>query len=124
MERKDELSKVLLEKTRALEKAITDEDVPTLIDAILFFKVDTRRYSALEEYCKKIIVEFIKNFIVENGVPFLKIKRLGIYKEWISDFYKLENGTVFRNHIDVKFSSLSRLYQAYNAIKDNNYEIS
>ncbi len=107
----------ILQEINNLKQAVENKDVPTLIQHIEKFGVDIRFNSPLTNYVKEILIEAIEEKVYENKGK-LCIKRMNVYHEEITDIYIVENGKLMRNGIEAKWSSIGKLYTAYNQIKN------
>ena len=108
----------LLIKIDSLRNAVENEDIDILIHLIDNMGFDNRKSSIIMDFAKQIIINFISNYIKEKGLDTLRVSRTSDYGSKTYDIYQRCKEELFRNGTNVQWTSLSKLYQAYEYIKE------
>ncbi len=96
--------------------AVIKKDIVALMSCTESLGLDVRFRSPLLDFIKNLIIEDIKDFIVQNNGNSVKISRKGVYHEETFDWYSLKDGELFRNGNKAIFTSVGKLYVAYKRI--------
>lgn len=96
--------------------AIIKKDIVTLIGSAKSIGLDGNSSSPLLDFIKSLIMEDIKDFMVQNKKSSIKISRNNVYHEETFDYYSLKDGELFRNGHKTTFDSVGKLYTAYKKI--------
>lgn len=96
--------------------AVIKKDIITLISSAKSLGLDGNSRSPLLDFIRNLIIEDIKNFMVQNKKDSIRISRKNVYHQEISDWYSLSDGELFRNGFKVTFDSVGKLYVAYKNI--------
>lgn len=107
----------LLIKIDSLKSAVENEDIDILIHLIDNMGFDDRKPSLIMEFAKQIIVNFISDYIKKRGLDTLRVKRTSVYGTEIYDTYQRDKENLLRNGNKIQWTSLGKLYQAYEYIK-------
>lgn len=107
----------LLIKIGSLKSAVENEDIDTLIYLIDNMGFDDSKSSLMVEFTKQIIVNFISDYIKKKGLDTLRVKRTSAYGTEVYDTYQRDKENLFRNGYKIQWTSLGKLYQAYEYIK-------
>lgn len=107
----------LLIKIDSLKSAVENEDIDILIHLIDNMGFDNRKPSLIREFAKQIIVNFISDYIKKRGLDTLRVKRPSVYGTEIYDTYQRDKENLLRNGNKIQWTSLSKLYYAYEYIK-------
>lgn len=102
------------------KNAVINKDIVALIDYAKSLGLDGNSRSPLLDFVRNIIVEDIKNFMVQSKKDSIRISRKNIYHEETFDWYSLKDGELFRNGYSVAFDSIGKLYIAYKRIHNIN----
>ena len=98
------------------KNAVIKKDIVALIDSAKSLGLDCNFHSPLLDFIMNLIIEDIKNFMVQNKKDSIRISRNDIYHQKTFDTYSLENGKLFRNGFKATFTSIGKLYVAYKKI--------
>lgn len=96
--------------------AVIKKDIVALIDSAKSLGLDSNSRSPLLDFIKNLIIEDIKDFMVQNKKDSIRISRKNVYHQETFDWYSLNNGALFRNGFKVTFDSIGKLYIAYKKI--------
>lgn len=107
----------LIEQISALKDIVEREDIPGLINMIedMSFNKDNR--SGIYCYTRKLLIEFISEYLKFKGLDSLKVNRRGEYQTTTCDTYRMSEEGLIRNGHSVEFDSVGKLYQAYKRIR-------
>lgn len=98
------------------KNAIIKKDIDALINSAKSLGLDCNSCSPLLDFIRSLIIEDIKNFMVQNKKDSIRISRKNVYHQETFDWYSLKNGELFRNGFKVTFDSIGKLYIAYKRI--------
>ena len=98
------------------KNAVIEKDIVALISYAKSLGLDGNSHSPLLSFIRNLIIEDIKNFMVQNKKDTIKVSRMGAYHEETFDWYTLKDGKLFRNESKITFSSVGKLYVAYKQI--------
>lgn len=98
--------------------AIVKKDIITLVDTAerLGLSLSANFASPIINLISNLIIDDIKNFMIQNHEVKIKIIRKNIYHEETFDCYCLREGELLRNGVKAKFTSVGKLYAAYKKI--------
>lgn len=97
-----------------LQLAIQSEDIPTIIHQISTHKIESRD---LEEFTRGLLMDDIKQYIIDKRLEKLRINRTNEYGYPIFDCYKIGGDEqLIRNGSPARYTSLGKLYAAYKKI--------
>lgn len=96
--------------------AIIEKDIIALVESAKSLGLDNNSRSPLLDYIRNLIVEDIKDYMIQNKKETIRISRKNVYHEETFDGYSLKDGELFRNGFKVTFDSISKLYSAYKKI--------
>ena len=96
--------------------AVTNKDIVTLIDSAKSLGLDGNSRSPLLDFIRNLIIEDIKDFLVQSKKDSIRISRKNVYHQETFDWYSLRDGELFRNGFKVTFDSVGKLYIAYKRI--------
>lgn len=96
--------------------AVIQKDIVALIHSAKSLGLDGNSNSPLLDFIKNLIIEDIKDFMIQNKKDSIKISRKNVYHEETFDWYSMENGELFRNGHKATFDSVGKLYVAYKRI--------
>ena len=98
------------------KNAVIKKDIVALIRSAKYFGLDSNSNSPLLDFIRNLIVEDIKDFMVQNKKDSIYISRENVYHEETFDCYSLKEGELFRNRRKANFDSVGKLYVAYKRI--------
>ena len=96
--------------------AIIKKDIVALIDSAKSLGLDGNSNSPLLDFIRNLIVEDIKDFMVQSKKDSIRISRKNVYHQETFDWYSLKDGELFRNGYKVTFDAIGKLYTAYKQI--------
>lgn len=96
--------------------AVIEKDIVALIKSMRTLGLDNNSRSPLLDYTRNLIVEDIKDYMIQNKKETIRISRKNVYHEETFDWYSLKDGELFRNGFKVTFDSVGKLYSAYKKI--------
>lgn len=96
--------------------AVIKKDIVNLISSAKSLGLDGNSRSPLLDFIRNLIVEDIKNFMIQNKKDSIQISRKNVYHQETFDWYSLKDGELFRNGFKVTFDSVGKLYMAYKRI--------
>ena len=96
--------------------AIIKKDIVALIGSAKSLGLDGNSRSPLLDFIRNLIIEDIKNFMVQSKKDSIRISRKNVYHQETFDWYSLRDGELFRNGFKVTFDSIGKLYIAYKRI--------
>ncbi len=96
--------------------AVIKKDIVALISSAKSIGLDGNSNSPLFDFIRNLIIEDIKNFMVQKKRDSIRISRKGVYHEDTFDWYSLKDGELFRNGFKAMYSSIGKLYMAYKRI--------
>ena len=102
------------------KNAVIKRDIVALIDSAKSLGLDGNSNSPLLDFIKNLIIEDIKDFMIQNKKNSIKVSRKNVYHEETFDWYSLKNGELFRNGYKATFNSVGKLYTAYKRIYNIN----
>ena len=98
------------------KNAIINRDIVALIDSAKSLGLDNNSNSPLLDFIRNLIIEDIKDFMVQSKKDSIRISRKNVYHQETFDWYSLKDGELFRNGFKVTFDSIGKLYIAYKRI--------
>lgn len=98
------------------KNAVINRDIVSLIDLAKSLGLDGYSRSPLLDFIKNLIIEDIKDFMIQNKKNSIKISRKNVYHQETFDWYYLKDRELFRNGSKVIFDSIGKLYTAYKRI--------
>ena len=96
--------------------AIIKKDIVNLISSAKALGLNGNSCSPLLNFIRNLIIEDIKNFMIQNKKDSIKIGRKNVYHQETFDWYSLMDGELFRNGFKTTFDSVGKLYIAYKRI--------
>ena len=96
--------------------AVIRKDIVALIGFAKSLGLDGNSNSPLLDFIRNLIIEDIKDFMIQNKKDSIKICRKNVYHEETFDYYSLKDGELFRNGHKTTFDSVGKLYVAYKNI--------
>lgn len=102
------------------KNAVIKKDIVALIDSAKSLGIDGNSRSPLLDFIRNLIIEDIKDFMVQNKKDSIRISRKNVYHQETFDWYSLRDGELFRNGFKVTFDSIGKLYIAYKKIHNIN----
>ncbi len=96
--------------------AVIKKDIVALISSAKSIGLDGNSNSPLLDFIRNLIIEDIKNFMVQKKRDSIRISRKGVYHEDTFDWYSLKDGELFRNGFKAMYCSIGKLYIAYKRI--------
>ena len=96
--------------------ALINKDIVALIDSATSLGLDGNSRSPLLDFIRNLLIEDIKNFMVQNKKDSIRISRKNVYHQETFDWYSLKDEVLFRNGFKVIFDPISKLYTAYKRI--------
>lgn len=96
-----------------LQAAIQSEDIPAIIHQISTHKIESRD---LEDFTRGLLMDDIKQYIVDNKLKKLRINRTNEYGDPTFDCYMIEGARLIRNGSPARYTFLGKLYTAYKKI--------
>ena len=106
----------LISKIAKLKEAVENEDIPTLIESMKEFKIDTRCWSPIYDFTQQLITQSIKDYMLKKEKKVLKVQRIGEYQIKTEDWYTVKEGVLHRNGCSCRYTSIGKLYTAYKKI--------
>lgn len=98
------------------KNAVIKKDIVALIDSAKSLGIDGNSRSPLLDFIRNLIIEDIKDFMVQNKKDSIRISRENVYHQEAFDWYSLRDREPFRNGFKVPFDSIGKLYIAYKKI--------
>ena len=98
------------------KNAVINRDIVALVDSAKSLGLDNNSHSPLLDFIRNLIIEDIKDFMVQSKKDSIKISRKNVYHQETFDWYSLYDGELFRNGVKVTFDSIGKLYTAYKRI--------
>ncbi len=96
--------------------AIINKNIVALISSAKSIGLDGNSRSPILDFIRNLIVEDIKNFMIQKKEDSIRISRMNAYHEQTFDWYSLRDGELFRNGFKVTYDSIAKLYLAYKQI--------
>lgn len=109
----------LILQVRKLQEAVENEDIPTLIESMKEFKIDTRCWSPIYDFTQQLIIQSIKDYMLKKKKKVLKVKRIAEYQIKTEDWYTIKDGVLHRNGCSCRYTTIGKLYVAYKQINSN-----
>lgn len=106
----------LISKIAKLKEAVENEDIPTLIESMKDFKIDTRCLSPIRDFTQQLLIQSIKDYMLKKEKKVFKVKRIADYQIETEDWYTIKDGVLHRNGGSCRYSSIGKLYKAYKKI--------
>lgn len=103
----------LIKDFEDLQLAIQFEDIPAIIHQISIHKIQSRN---LEEFTRGLLMDDIKQYIIDNDKENLRINRTNEYGDPTFDCYRIKSDELIRNGSPARYTSLGKLYIAYKKI--------
>ena len=113
MESKDKAMEVVA----SLYNGIKEENVDNLIKTFEVARVDTRYTTPIVEFVRELMLNKIQENVNKSKNHVFRVKRHSEYGGETFDFYRIEDGILIRNGSDAKYTSIGKLYQAYQQAK-------
>lgn len=108
----------LILQVRKLQEAIENEDIPTLIEFMRDFKIDTRCWSPIYDFTQQLLIQSIKDYILKKKNKVFKVKRIAEYQIKTEDWYTIKDGILHRNGYSCRYTTIGKLYVAYKQINN------
>lgn len=98
------------------KNAVIKKDIVALIGYAKSLGLDNNSRSPLLDFIRNLIVEDIKDFMIQNKKDSIRVSRKNVYHQETFDWYSLKDGELFRNGYKVTFDAIGKLYMAYKRI--------
>ena len=105
----------LAEISLMLHNSIVTEDIVGLIGSIDALRLD-KSYSPVIGFTRNLIMREVQDYITENNLECLRVRRKGEYNSYVTDDYTVKDNVLYRNGTYAKWSQIGKLYTAYEFI--------
>lgn len=106
----------LISKIAKLKEAVENEDIPTLIECMRDFKIDTMCWSLIYDFTQQLLIQSIKDYMLKKKKEVFKVKRIAEYQTKTEDWYTINDGILHRNGCSCRYTTIGKLYVAYKKI--------